>query len=82
VVYDALSFLLGLPFDRGRAISQADKSPASNRSVLGSIPGHVMRDFRRTKWHWGRISVSTSVSSANFHSTEFTMLIHHPGLVQ
>jgi hypothetical protein len=40
-----------------------------------------------TKWHWGRFSPSTSVSSANLHSTGYPtfiiiIIIYHPGLVQ
>jgi hypothetical protein len=31
-----------------------------------------------TKWHWGRFSLSTSVSSANFHSTSCSK--NHPHL--
>jgi hypothetical protein len=46
------------------------------------------------KWHWGTFSPSTSVSPANFHSTEYStiiiiiiiiiivVVIRHPGLVQ
>jgi hypothetical protein len=36
-----------------------------------------------TKWHSGRFSPSTSVSTSNFHSTDCsTLIIYHPGLVQ
>jgi hypothetical protein len=50
-----------------------------------------MWDLWRTKWHCGRFSPSTSVSSANFHSTDCSTLIiiiiiiiiiYHPGLGQ
>jgi hypothetical protein len=35
-----------------------------------------------TKWHWGRFSLSTSVSPANSHSTDCsTFIIYNPGLV-
>jgi hypothetical protein len=33
-----------------------------------------------TKWHWGRFSPSTSVSPANPHSTNYSIIIDHPGL--
>jgi hypothetical protein len=36
-----------------------------------------------TNWHWGRFSPSTSVSPANLHPTDCSILIiYHPGLVQ
>jgi hypothetical protein len=38
--------------------------------------------FVVAKWHWGRFSLSTSVSTFNHH---FTKIIHHhnhPGLAQ
>jgi hypothetical protein len=49
-----------------------------------SISGQVMWDLWWTKWHWGRFSPSTSVSPANFHSTNCSTvtLIYHLGLVQ
>jgi hypothetical protein len=40
-----------------------------------SIPGQVMWDLLWTKWHLGRLSLSTLVSQANFHSTNYTLLI-------
>jgi hypothetical protein len=55
----------------------------------GSSPGQVMWDLWWTKWHWGRFSPSTSVSPANFHSTDCStfiiiiiIIIYHPGVVQ
>jgi hypothetical protein len=49
----------------------------------GSSLGQVMWNLWWTKWHWGRFSPSTSVSSANFHATGcFTLTICHPGLLQ
>jgi hypothetical protein len=49
----------------------------------GSSPGQVMWDLWWTKWHWGRFSPSSLVSSANSHSTHCsTFIIYHPGLVQ
>jgi hypothetical protein len=48
-----------------------------------------MWDLWWTKWHWGRISQSSSVALAN-HSSDCSsfiiiiiiIIIHHPGLVQ
>jgi hypothetical protein len=39
-----------------------------------------MWDLWWTKWHWGRFSSSTSVSSANLHSTNFSTITitYHP----
>jgi hypothetical protein len=55
------------------------KAPAAP----GSIPGQVMWDLWWTKWHCGRFSPSTSVSPANIHSTDCSIIIiYHPGLVQ
>jgi hypothetical protein len=46
-------------------------------------PG-FMCDLWWTKWRWGRISPSASVSPANLHSTNFSTITitYHPGLVQ
>jgi hypothetical protein len=41
----------------------------------GFAPGQVMWDLWWTKWHWGRFSTSTSVSSASHYSTKFFILI-------
>jgi hypothetical protein len=43
-----------------------------------------MWDLWWTKWRWGRFSLTTSVSPANLHSTNFSTitLTYHPGLVQ
>jgi hypothetical protein len=42
-----------------------------------------MWDLWWTKWHWGRFSPSTSVSPANPHSTDCSIIIiiYHPGPV-
>jgi hypothetical protein len=32
--------------------SSGNWSLVSHRGGLGSIPGHSMRDFRWTQWHW------------------------------
>jgi hypothetical protein len=46
--------------------------------------GIVVWDLWWTKWLWNRFSPSTSVSPANLHSTNFSIIIitYHPGLVQ
>jgi hypothetical protein len=43
-----------------------------------------MWDFWWTKWRWGRLSSSISVSLANLYSTNFSTITitYHPGLVQ
>jgi hypothetical protein len=43
-----------------------------------------MWDFWWTKWRWGRISPSTSVSPASLQSTNFSTITitYHPGMVQ
>jgi hypothetical protein len=50
----------------------------------GFKPGLVMWDLWWTKWRWGRFSRSTSISSANPHSTKFLYNHdhYHPWLVQ
>jgi hypothetical protein len=64
--------------------------PMLRRLVTGFPPrlpgfepgsGHVGLCW--TKWHWGRVSPSTSGFPANFHSTNCsTFIIYHLGLVQ
>jgi hypothetical protein len=51
---------------------------------LGFEPGSIHVGFVVGKWRWGRFSLSTSVSSANLHSTNFSSITitYHPGLVQ
>jgi hypothetical protein len=59
----------------GRAIAQA---------VSHWLPTAAARwDLWWTKWSWGRFSPSTSVSPANFHSTNCSTitLMYHLGLV-
>jgi hypothetical protein len=50
-------------------------SLASHRSGPGSSPGLLKWDLWWTKWRWGRISPSTSVSPANLHSTKCSIII-------
>jgi hypothetical protein len=71
----------------GRAIAQAvsrwlpTAAARVHRAGPGSVPGQVMRDLWWTKRHKGRFSPSTSVSPANPHSTDCSMLIiiYHSG---
>jgi hypothetical protein len=42
-----------------------------------SISDQIMWDSRRTNWHWGMISMSSSVSPANFHSSSYFIFIDH-----
>jgi hypothetical protein len=52
------------------------------KEVPGELHGGSLEGW--TKWHWGRFSPSTSVSPANFHSTNCSTitLIYHLGLAQ
>jgi hypothetical protein len=46
-------------------------------------PGLVMQDLWWTKWRWGRVSLSTSISPANSRSTNCSTIInYHLQLVQ
>jgi hypothetical protein len=56
--------------------------PASHRGCPDPIPGQIMWDLWWTKWHWGRFSASTSVSPANSHSAERSILFYQPALVK
>jgi hypothetical protein len=47
-------------------------------SVATGFPHQVMWDLWRTKWNWGRFSLNTSVSPADFHSTDYSNPINHP----
>jgi hypothetical protein len=40
-----------------------------------------MWDLCRSKWHYGSFFHSSSVSPANSHFTECSILVYHPGLV-
>jgi hypothetical protein len=53
----------------GDAISQAVSRRLPTAAASGT--GQVMWDFWWTKWHWGRFSLSTSVSPVNSHSTDY-----------
>jgi hypothetical protein len=68
-----LFLALSLKVVSGRAIAQA---------ISRRLPrsGHV--GFMVDKLALGMFTPSTSVSPANFHSTNCSILIYHPGLVQ
>jgi hypothetical protein len=72
-----LSHLLKMNFNMTLGHGQ---SLASHRGG----PSLIMWDLWWTKWRWGRVSPSTSVSLANFHSTNFSTITitYHQGLVQ
>jgi hypothetical protein len=59
---------------RGRDLAGA-VSLASHRDAPCSIPGKLMLDLWWTKWLWGRISMSTSVSPAYSRSTKSSGLV-------
>jgi hypothetical protein len=58
---------------KGRAIAQA---------VSRRVRSQLMWDLWWTKWYWDRFSTTTSVFPTSFHSTDWSILIYHPGLVQ
>jgi hypothetical protein len=63
--------------------SWGGQSLVSHSGGPGSSPDLVMWDSWWTKWRWGRFSRSTSVSTANLHSTNCSTVttIYHLGLV-
>jgi hypothetical protein len=68
--------LLALRAREGRSIAQAVGClPATHPGSPGSVPGKVMWDLWRTKWHWGRFSPSISVFPANYHSTNCSAFV-------
>jgi hypothetical protein len=50
--------------------------------MANSNLGLVMWDLLWTNLRWGRFSPNTLVSPASSHSTKYSILIYHPGLVQ
>jgi hypothetical protein len=54
---------------KGRTIAQAVSRWLPTAAVWGSRPGVSCGILWWTKWRWGRFSLCTSVSPANFHST-------------
>jgi hypothetical protein len=61
----------------GRALAQAVSRPASHRGGPEQITGLVMWDFWWTKWHWCRFSLSSPISPADSHSSDFSIFIYH-----
>jgi hypothetical protein len=61
-----------------RAIAQVVSRWFPTAAVRGSRPGLSCGILWRTKWRWVRFSPSTSVSPANFHSTNCSK--NHPHL--
>jgi hypothetical protein len=55
--------------------SRASRRPSTTAARVWS---QVNWDLWLIKWHWGKISPSTQVSPANFHSTNCSTLINHP----
>jgi hypothetical protein len=53
-------------------------SPASHSGAQGLILSRIMWDMWWTKWHWSRLFQSTSVSHANSHSTNYSIIMNHP----
>jgi hypothetical protein len=54
-------------------------APAVSRrppTVDARVQSQVMWYLRWTKWHWGRVSPTTSVSPANSHSTNCSIFIN------
>jgi hypothetical protein len=68
----------------GRAIAQAVSPWLPTAAAQVRSRGLVKWDLWWTKWRWGRIYPSTSVSPANLHSTNCSTitLTYHLGLVQ
>jgi hypothetical protein len=67
------------PLNRPFPLTQKKKTGNSVRPNTEAVSALVW-----TKWRWGRFPPSTSVSPANFHSTNCStiILIYHLGLVQ
>jgi hypothetical protein len=59
---------------RDRAVAQAVSLWLPTRWP-GFSSGQSMWGVWWTKWHWGRFSPSTSISPANHHSTNFSIII-------
>jgi hypothetical protein len=55
-------------------IAEAVSRPVAHRDGPFSSP--VIWDFWWIKWHWGRFSPSTSVSTANSHCANFSIFIN------
>jgi hypothetical protein len=65
----------------GRAIAQEVSRWLP--TAAARVRSQVRWDLWWKKWYWGRFSPSTSVSPANSHSTNCSIIIiYDPGLVQ
>jgi hypothetical protein len=62
-------------FEQGPFLSSGALSLASHRGSPGSNTGQIMCVLWCTKCHWGTFPLGTSVSSANFHSTNCSAFI-------
>jgi hypothetical protein len=74
--------IITVALSRATAQAVSPWPPTAAARVLK--PGLVMWDLWWTKWRWGSFYQSTSVSPANLHSTNFSIITitYHPGLVQ
>jgi hypothetical protein len=71
-------FSIVLLFSPGCAIAQVISRRFS--TLLARVRSQViMWDLLWTKGHWRRVSLSTSVSPANFHSTKCFIRVYHTG---
>jgi hypothetical protein len=61
--------------NKGRAIAQAVSLWLPTAVARVRARGLVKWDLWWTKWRWGRFSPSTSVSPANLHSTNFSIIL-------
>jgi hypothetical protein len=79
-------FLLELRFPLPIYIPSASPQSSSLSPEAGTIGQEwpQWQQSHKIKWRWGTFSPSTSVSPANFHSTNFfaITITYHPGLVQ
>jgi hypothetical protein len=64
---------MNLSMNVGRTIAQAVSRWLPTASAR--VRSQVMWDLWWTKWHWGRFSQRTSVSPANPHSTDCSIII-------
>jgi hypothetical protein len=62
------------------SIAALAQAVTSRFPIAGSRfrPSQVMWDLWWAKWHWGRFSPSTSVSTGNPHTTKCSTFINHP----
>jgi hypothetical protein len=65
-------------FEKYSAAVAIKKNLAMTQAVGRRLPNAAAR-FRShvIPWHWGRFSLSTSLSPANSHSANYSIFIHH-----